>query len=211
MKIISRSLKPELVEFWYRHAKPGRIGLVHLDFPPAKLINWAERFAMPDGKPPPWAHCFLFLRPRNGVLWIAESDVFIPLPGFRIKPDGPQENLIYKWSHPLVDHAIVLDPGMNEDQFSRIENITSVLREAGYTYDITSLLQSGIALVRQDLTYRSAIRPGASMHCGHFLRTCLELAGIDPFGHSVLPENTVPALYPKVFPTVAEWTGPARR
>jgi hypothetical protein len=211
MKIINRSLNPALVEFWYAHVKPGQIGLVHLDFPPAKIINWAERFATPDGKPSPWAHGFIFLKPRNGVLWLAESDVNIPLPGFRSKPDGPQENVIYKWSHPMIDHAVVLDTGMTESQFDRIENIAAQLHQAGYTYGITSLLQSGIALAKKDLAYRARIGTETSMHCGHFLRACLMQAGIDPFGEAVLPENTVPALFPMVFPVIAEWKRPSFR
>jgi hypothetical protein len=205
MKKSIDTINPELLEFWQTHGQPGRIGLIHLDYPPAKVINWAERFATPDGKPSPWVHCFLFLRKDDGYFRIAESDVYVPLLGIRPKPDGPQENSIRKWSHPLVDHVMVLDSGVTEEQFLRMEHAAQDLHEAGYTYGISSLVQSGIALVRQDMNYRGPLYQPTSMHCGHFLRHCLQLGHVDPFAASILPEHTVPALFPQVLPIVAEW------
>ena len=75
MKVYGRSLNPELLSFWYEHAAVGRIGLVHIDIVTARLIGWAERRVTADGEPSPWAHVFVFIRPRSGVPWIAESDL----------------------------------------------------------------------------------------------------------------------------------------
>jgi hypothetical protein len=205
MERLNLSLNSELLEFWRIHGEPGRIGLVHLDFPPAKLINWAESWATPDGKPSPWVHCFIFLTPRDEMPWIAESDMNIPLPGFRPKADGPQENPVTKWSFSSVDQAIVLDTGIRPDQFQPIEHVAQMLHDQGYTYSVRSVLESAMALFRHDLSYRGPLHQPGSMHCGHFLRQCLALAGLDPFGPSVAAENTIPALFPTVFPTIGEW------
>ncbi|RPH96383.1 hypothetical protein EHM69_01585 [candidate division KSB1 bacterium] len=208
MKAFSRSINPELLSFWYDYAAPGRIGLIQIDVVTARLINWVERRVTPSGEPSPWAHVFFFIRPRHGVPWIAESDMNVPLPGFRPKPSGPQKNLIYKWSHPGINRAAILDPGLSALQVEDLEKIIRRLLNAGYTYRVSELAEAWIAMVKQDLTYRGPLYHSDSMHCSHFVRECLRLIGCDPLGASVSPENTVPELIAQAFPVVAEWCAP---
>jgi hypothetical protein len=205
MKVYGRSLNPHLLSFWYEHAAVGRIGLVHIDIVTARLIGWAERRVTPDGEPSPWAHVFVFLKPRSGVPWIAESDLNVPLPGFRPKPNGPQENPIYKWSHPAVDHAVVLDPALQDHQLIQFEEGVRQILRAGYTYRVGELAEAWVAMRKHDLRYRGRLHRDDAMHCGHFVRDCLRGAGCDPLGPGVLPENTVPDLIAHAFPVVAEW------
>jgi hypothetical protein len=208
MKVYGRSLNPQLLSFWYDHAALGRIGLIHIDLVTARLINWAESRVTPDGEPSPWAHVFVFLRPRHGVPWIAESDLNVPLPGFRPKPNGPQVNPIYKWSHPAVDRVAVLDPGLSDQQSARLEEGVREILRGGYTYRVGELAEAWLAMLKHDLTYRGRFHREDSMHCGHFVRECLRLMDCDPFGPDVLPENTVPELIAHAFPVVAEWHAP---
>ena len=205
MKTFGRSINPQLLSFWYEHAAFGRIGLIHVDLVTARLINWAERWVTTDGEPSAWAHVFIFLPLRNGIPWIAESDMNVPLPGFRPKPNGPQENLIYKWSHPAIDRAIVVDPGLNTAQLKKLqEGIRSILN-AGFTYRVGELAEAWVAMVKRDLTYRGPLHRDDAMHCGHFVRECLKAADCDPFGPHILPDNTVPEHIAQVFPMIAEW------
>lgn len=208
MKAYSRSINPDLLRFWYDNAKPGLIGLVHIDFVTAKLINWVERRITPDGEPSPWAHVFLFLKPRHGIPWIAESDLFVPLPGVYPKPNGPQVNPIYKWSHPGVDRAIIVDPLLAVHQIERLEDVVGQLLRAGYTYRIGELAEAWVALNKHDLTYRGKLHRDDAMHCGHFVRECLHALNCDPFGPDILPDNTVPELVAQAFPAVAHWPAP---
>jgi hypothetical protein len=197
---------PDLLAFWREHAMPGRIGILHIDFIAAKLITWGEKWVTPTGQPSIWTHSFMFLEPKDGIPWIAESDVHVPLPGFRPKPDGPQLNPVSKWSSLTVDRAAVLDTGLNDAQLHEAEQKVLELLHAGYTYRFTELAEAWVAMIKHDLTYTSPLHHEDSMHCGHFLRIVLGAAGCDPFGAAVLPHNTVPELFAQSFPIIAEWT-----
>ncbi|MBU0507566.1 hypothetical protein KKH27_01835 [bacterium] len=201
----SRALDCDLLAFWYEHARPGRIGLISIDVITARLIGWAERNLTPNREPSPWAHAFIFLRPRSGVPWIAESDMQVPLPGFRPKPNGPQENLIYKWSHPAVDRAVVLDPGLTEQQLLDVQRAITLYLDGGFRYSVSELAETWIALERGDPMFRGPLHRDDSMHCGHFIRSCLQSAGNDPLRSELLPENTVPEHLAQAFPVAAEW------
>jgi len=213
VKATEGSLNPDLLSFWYEFASPGRIGLVHLDAPAARVINWAEKWVTPDGKPSWWTHVFLFTHPRSGVPWIAESDVSVPLPGFRQKISGPQENLIYKWCHPIVDRAAVADLQLSREQCDRLEAAAHALIRQRYTYRLSELAGTFLALATRDLRRRRSVRrmlreKDDSMHCAQFVRLCLSAAGCDPWGEPVRPENTVPEHYAQAFPIVAIWPHP---
>jgi hypothetical protein len=211
MKAFSRSINPELLSFWYAHAQAGRIGLVHIDIVTARLIGWVERRVTVHGEPSPWAHVFVFLRARSGVPWIAESDLNVPLPGFRPKPSGPQENPIYKWSHPAVDRVAVLETGMSDQQVLRFEQGVRQILRAGYTYRVGELASAWMAMLKRDLSYRGRLHRKDAMHCGHFVRESLRYAGCDPLDPDILPENTVPELIAQAFPVVAEWHAPKEK
>lgn len=201
----SRSLNTQLLDFWYAHAAPGRIGLIGIDVITARLIGWAERHVTADHQPSPWAHVFLFIRPRHGVPWIAESDMPVPLPGFRPKPSGPQENPIYKWAHPAVDRAAVLDPGLSASEYLAVENGIAPFLKGEYRYRVSELAETWVALERHDPAFRGPLHRDDSMHCGHFVRACLRLVGRDPLCPDLLPENTVPEHLAQSFPVVAQW------
>jgi hypothetical protein len=200
-------LQCDLLTFWYRYGRPGRIGLIGLDTPPAKLIGWAERRVTPNGDVSAWVHVFMFSQKRHGVPWLVESDLHVPLPGFRPKPNGLQENAIYKWAHPLVTRARVVDAGLSDDQVARAVLEAQRLMQSGFTYRVSELAEAWVAMTKRDLRFRGRLHHEDAMHCGHFLRNCLRAADCDPFGSNVLPENTVPELFAQAFPTVAEWHG----
>ncbi len=182
--------------------------MIHVDFMAAKLINWVEKWVTPTGEPSPWTHAFIFIQPRNGVPWIAESDISVPLPGFLPKADGPQENPVLKWSSNMIDQAAVFDAGLTPEKSRTAEEAARHFMSAGYTYRFTDLADTFVAMMKRDLTYKGPLHRDDSMHCGHFLRECLCAAGCDPFGPKVLPHNTVPELFAQAFPQVAEWRKP---
>jgi hypothetical protein len=147
----------------------------------------------------------MFIEPRNGIPWIMESDVHVPLPGFMPKPDGPQENPVLKWSSQLIDRAAVLEPGLTPEEFQAAQQAARTLMAAGYSYRFAELAEAFVAMMKHDLMYRSPMHRDDSMHCGHFLREVLGAAGCDPFGPNVLPHNTVPELFAQAFPFIARW------
>ncbi|HEY3294715.1 MAG TPA: hypothetical protein VGL38_04720 [bacterium] len=208
MKKSPRLTDPNLLEFWRTYAAPGRIGLIHINFVAAKLINWGEKWVTPTGEPSPWTHVFMFTKPRRGMPWIAESDFHVPLPGFLPKPDGPQENPVQKWSSTTIDRAAVVDTGLTHEQFEAAEHAAQHLMSSGYSYRFAELAEAWVAMLKHDLTYVSPLHRDDSMHCGHFLRECLSAAACDPFGPGVLPHNTVPELFAQKFSHIAEWSKP---
>jgi hypothetical protein len=210
MKVYSHTINSDLLAFWQENAVPGRIGLIHIDLITARLINWAQQRVTVDGAPSSWTHCFMFLDPRGDMPWITESDVRVPLPGFRPKPSGPQENPVDKWALEIVDRAVLVDPGLTPEQWSQLQVGEKRLLTAGYTYRYQELFEAWVALLKKDLAFRSPLHRDDSMHCGHYLRVLLQTVGIDPYGPSVLPENTVPELFSQVFPIVAEWSAPSK-
>lgn len=205
MKVFTRSLDSGLLDFWYTHAAPGRIGLIGIDVITARLIGWAERRVTANHQPSPWAHVFLFLRPRHGIPWIAESDLQVPLPGYRPKPNGPQVNPVYKWAHPAVTQAAVLDPGLSPSELTAVEKRIAHFLKGGYTYSLAELAETFVSLERQDPAFRGRLHRDDAVHCAHFVRECLQQAGRDPLPTDLLPENTVPEHYAQVFPIIAEW------
>jgi hypothetical protein len=198
-------MNSNLYEFYTAHAAPGRIGLIHLDFAPAKLINYGQKGLTKTGKSSLWVHAFLFTEQREGGWWIAESDVNVPLPGFRRKIDGPQENSIRKWSGQVVDRAAVLDAHLSEEQVRLALIRAQELQRAGYCYGLLALLGTWIAIKKKDLSYYSVFHRAKAMHCGCFVRECLMAAGNDPFGVNVLPENTAPELLYQRLSVIGEW------
>ncbi|MFZ5433861.1 MAG: hypothetical protein ACOZB3_08825 [Calditrichota bacterium] len=204
----SRSINQDLLSFWYEYAAPGRVGLLDIDAIIAKLIGWAERRVTPNHEPSPWTHVFIFAHPRHGIPWIAESDINVPLPGFRPKPNRPQRNPIYKWSHPAVVRAAVLETNLSEDSIVKLNTVITRLTQSNLTYRVSELVEAAIALVRQDLGYRTFFHRYDAMHCAHFIRECLRALNSDPLAKSILPENTVPEHFAQVYPIIAEWTRP---
>jgi hypothetical protein len=205
-RFYDHTLNPELVDFWREHARPGRIGLIHIDFAPAKLINWAERWATLSGKPSRWAHTFMFLPSADGVPIFAESDARVPLPGFDSnKPDGPQINPVYKWSHRAVDEAAVVDPRLDPDQLQRIAERVEELIQAGYHYPRVALADTMFALAKGDLSYNGPLAADDTMHCSQLVQECLLAAGASPFPENVHPKNIVPEHFAQEFPVIAQW------
>ncbi|MDD5087423.1 MAG: hypothetical protein PHI18_01315, partial [bacterium] len=161
-----------------------------------------------DHQPSPWAHTFLFLQPRHGVPWIAESDLQVPFPGFRPRPNGPQENPIYKWAHPAVNQAIVLDPGLSPSELTAVQRRVHQFLHGGYTYRVSGLAETWVALERRDPAFRGPLHHDDAVHCAQFVRECMREAGRDPFLSDLLPENTVPEHLAQIFPRIAEWRRP---
>jgi hypothetical protein len=203
------SRNPELTAFYEEHARPGRMGLVHVDFAPAKLINWGQKRLTPDGKPSRWVHIFFFTEQRNQEWWIAESDVNVPLPGFRKNvTDGPQESPLRKWSGVVVDQAAIVDAGLTEAQTQMVFQRARELIAGGYFYGTFTLAGTWIAILKKDLSHRSILHRKKAMHCAHFVRECLIAAGCDPFGEKIRPANTAPETIYQTLNVIAEWKRP---
>ncbi len=194
-----------LLEFWQEHGRPGRVGLFHLDFAPAKLVNWGQKRLTLDGKPSPWVHSFLFIEPRDGVPWIAESDMSLPLPGLRKPINGPQLNSVAKWSGMRVDRAAVLDPHLTNEQYERARSRAEELLHEHYFYSLTALAGTWIAILKNDLRHHSLLHRDKGMHCSQFVRTVMGAAGADFLGDEVSLENTAPEMLYQRLDIVGEW------
>ena len=201
----AHEFNPALYEFWLKHAKPGRIGLFHLDFPPAKLLDWGQKELTPDHRPSRWVHGFLFIETRDGDAWIAESDRNIPLPGFRHKLNGPQTKSIRKWAIVAVDEAVVLDSRMTEEQYLVARRRVDELMYEHYSYSLLALAGTWAAIRHHNLAHHSLLHRHYAMHCSQFVRECLRAAGADFLCGDVSAENTVPELIYQSLPIVAEW------
>jgi hypothetical protein len=200
------SFNSRLQDFYVEHGKPGRIALVHFDFAPAKLINWGQKKLTPDGKPSRWTHAFFFIEPREGIPWIAESDVRLPLPGFHNRSDGPQINSSRKWSSTIIDGAVILDPGLNSEQYKKVRAHADYLLTCGFKYGLVALAGTWIAILKHDLSHRSIFHRNSRMHCSQFVRECLKAAGVDPWGDKIASFNLSPEALYQQFPVIAEWT-----
>jgi hypothetical protein len=198
-------MQETVLDFWTEHARPGRVGLIHLDFAPAKLIDWGQKRLTRDGQPSHWVHAFLFIESRNGVPWIAESDASVPWLGVRKPVDGPQINPVTKWSGGTVDRAVVLESGMSDEQYQIARTRAETLTHEHYHYSLIALAGTWISVLRNDLRHRSLLHRIKGMHCGQFVRTCMNAAGVDLLSEDVSLENSAPELIYQHLPVVAEW------
>ncbi len=187
------------------HGQPGRVGLFHLDFAPAKLINWGQRRLTRDGKPSPWVHAFLFIESRDGAPWIAESDASVPWLGIRKPVDGPQLNSVVKWSGAHVDQAVVLDPHLTEEQYQLARARAKELLQERYFFSLTALAGTWIAILKHDMRHHSILHRAKGMHCAQFVRDVLRAAGADFLGDEVSLENTAPEYLYQRLDVVGEW------
>lgn len=199
-------MKSTLLEFWTEHGRPGRVGLIHLDFAPAKLINWGQKRLTRDGKPSPWVHAFLFIEERDGMPWIAESDLSLPLPGLRKPVNGPQLNSVAKWSGSRIDRAVVLDPHLTDEQYRHARMRAEKLLHEQYFYSLTALAGTWMAILRNDLRHHSLLHRARGMQCAQFVRQVLRTAEADFLGDEVSLENTAPEILYQRIELVREWT-----
>ena len=195
----------DLLSFFQKHSAPGRIGLLHFDFPPARLIDFGQRDLTRDHKSAQWAHVCLFIESRDGEPWIAESDMNIKSRGSNKSADGPQICSVRKWIGGHLDHAAVLESGLTLEQARQAEKRAHELIAEGNKYGLLELAGTWMAIKKRDLTYHSALHREHTMHCSHFLRLILRAADCDPFGQSIAPENTTPEHIFQSFKMVAEW------
>ncbi len=151
----------------------------------------------------------MFLHSDDDIPRFAESDARISLPGFEHdKPDGPQINTIYKWSHRAVDEAAVVDPCLNEEQMRRVEAHVNELIQAGIHYPRAALANTLWALAKGDLDYVGPLAADDTMHCSQLVQECLLTAGASPFPPEMHPRNIVPEHFAQSFPQVAHWKSP---
>jgi hypothetical protein len=197
---------PGLQEFYRKYGKPGRIGLVHFDFKPALLINWGQKKLTRDGKPSRVTHAFFFIEGQEGIPWIAESDVNLPLPGFHNRLDGPQINSSRKWSTTIIDDAVIVDPVLSDDQYMHVRKHVDILLGQNLKYGLIALIGTWFAIRKQDLSHRSIFHRDSRIHCSQFVRECLRAAGVDPWGDCVASFNLTPEAIYQEYPAIADWT-----
>jgi hypothetical protein len=202
---MSYSFDRYLQNFYVEHGMPGRIGLVHFNFVPAKLINWGQKKLTRNGKPSRWTHAFFFIEPREGIPWIAESDVKLPLPGFHNRSDGPQINSSRKWSSTIIDDAAILDPVLNSEQYGKVRAHTDCLLTCRLKYGLVALAGTWIAIQKNDLAHRNVFHRDSRMHCAQFVRECLKTASVDPWSDKIASFNLSPEALYQQFPVIAEW------
>jgi hypothetical protein len=198
-------VNPELLEFWQAHARPGHIGLVGIRFFLARLVEKGQARLTADGQPSEWAHAFLFQPPRDGIPWIYESDMgFMQYGLFRWAPRA-QENSVVKWSGHRILRACVLDAGLSEGQVEAALSEARELISRGTKYRLREMLGTWIALERGHLEKETLFHTRNALHCGAFVRACLLVAGVDPFGRGIAVSNTAPELLYQKLPVIARW------
>jgi hypothetical protein len=198
-------INQDLLTFWLEHARPGRVGLIHLDFAPARIVNWGQKRLTRDGKPSRWVHAFMFIESRDSVPWIAESDARIPLPGFRKKVDGPQINSVKKWSGFVVDEAAVLESHLTEEQYRASRACVDELHRGNHIYSLVALVGTWVAIRKHDLRHHSILHRAKGMQCSQFVRQCIAAARRDFLDEDVSMENTAPEMVFQRLDLVAEW------
>ncbi len=133
------------LEFFERHAAPGRIGLVGGSEITNRMILRAQRHLTPDRKWSLFSHAFLFQgRRADGHHWVFESDLMIQHKNIRL---GVQENRLAKYhgddSYP---YAAVLDFGLTPEQTQKLMAAALELVAGGTRYSLREIVGTVWAL-----------------------------------------------------------------
>ena len=178
-------------EFFERHARPGRIGLIGGPELINRLIGRAQRHLDADGAWSRWSHAFLFQgRRHDGHHWIVESDLEIKRKHIRL---GVQENRAEKYFDESKTTAIaVLDFGLTPEQERRVLAGALELVAAGTRYSLREIAGTVWAMRHPEWRPReNVLAREQAFYCSAFVRHIFAEAGVDLAG-GIAEKNTAP-------------------
>jgi hypothetical protein len=143
-------------EFFERHARAGRIGLVGGRSLVDRAIGRAQRPIAAECRSSRWSHAFLFEGRRiDGAHWVVESDLDLHRKHVRL---GVQENRIDKYHGDAFACALVLDVGLRDAEVERVLAAALELVAARTRYSLREL--AGTLLAMHTREKRRAVRKG---------------------------------------------------
>lgn len=152
-------INKKLLDFAYKNYKPGIIGLVGTKDAIGTAIREAQAPITADGKPSKWSHCFILgdLRfDRRGSRktvtrspYIIESDLKVDLFEVQLR-NGVQESWIGKWCKDKVQHAAVVDFGLNQNEKELLLATALQLADEQVLYPIQELLGTWWSIITKN-------------------------------------------------------------
>ena len=193
---------PQVLQFFMDQYRPGLVGLVGTKDFLGKAIREAEKKITPDGEASKWSHCFILeetqwdRRGVNGARtkspYMFESDLKVKLFKPQIR-NGAQENWIGKWCTEDVEHAAVIDFGLDDDQTASVLATALQLVDVQVLYPIQELLGTWWSIIAGRQWQANPLDDPHAMYCSSFVRYCYQEVGADFMGGSAVHvSNTTP-------------------
>ena len=178
-------------EFFEKHARPGRIGLIGGTEPLNRLISRAQRRLTEDRAWSCWTHAFLFQGSRqDGHQWVIESDLDIRRKHIRL---GVQENRMGKYFDVEKYGAVaVLDLGLTAEQERQLIAHALELVSSGVRYSMREIVGTAWALrhpkwrPKENLLAREQ-----AFYCSAFVSHVFGRIGLD-LAAGIAQKNTAP-------------------
>jgi hypothetical protein len=178
-------------EFFSRHARAGRIGLVGGLELGNRLIARAQRHLHPGRDWSLWSHAFVFQGERvDGHQWVIESDLEIHRKHIRL---GLQENRVEKYcGDEEYTVAAVLDFGLTDTQVRSVLAHALDLVANNTRYSLRELIGTLVALHHPSLrTADNLLARDHSFYCSAFVRHVFSQAGVE-LAPGIAEKNTTP-------------------
>lgn len=178
-------------EFFERHARAGRVGLIGGPELINRLIGRAQRHLDDDHEWSRWSHAFLFQgRRHDGHHWLIESDLDIKRKHIRL---GVQENRASKYFDGTKTTAIaVLDFGLTPEQEQRVLAGALELVAAGARYSLREIAGTAWAMRHAEWRPReNLLAREQAFYCSAFVRHVFAAAGVD-LVCGIAEKNTAP-------------------
>jgi hypothetical protein len=178
-------------EFFERHARPGRVGLIGGPELINRLIGRAQRHLDARHEWSRWSHAFLFQgRRHDGHHWLVESDLEIKRKHIRL---GVQENRAEKYFDDTKTTAIaVLDFGLTPEQEQRVLAGALDLVAAGTRYSLREIAGTAWAMRHPEWRPReNLLAREQAFYCSAFVRHVFAGAGLDLVA-GIAEKNTAP-------------------
>lgn len=178
-------------EFFARHARAGRVGLVGGGELINRLIARAQRRLDPRHDWSLWSHAFVFQGERiDGHHWVIESDLDIHRKHIRL---GLQENRVEKYCDDgAYTVAAILDFGLEEAQVRRVLAHSLDLVAQNTRYSLRELVGTLFALHHPELrSAENVLARDRSFYCSAFVRHVFAGAGVE-LVPGLAEKNTTP-------------------
>jgi hypothetical protein len=195
-----KKINLDLLEFFTTHYKPGVIGMVGTNDNIGRAIRRGQR-RMHDGQPSYWSHCFIMGRKRLDFrcttetpvesIYIFESDIKLNIEHMQIR-NGAQENWLGKWCETKVEHAAVIDFGL--DLFQEQIVLASALQMISddVMYPVGGLFHTWLAIQLHKFGFKNPLAGLHALFCSSYARRCYMAAKADFLAPDVDLWNTSP-------------------